>query len=156
QRVGPLLPVFLVAPASLVSLDVGLSALPEGHRPGRLDLLSRPARLAGLNGVDARLELLPTRAGRATSLREGHICQRAQPHGASPAIEHEPEEPGLHSGLRDLEVQAAAIRIEAGLVGPRHRKRIQPADCSHYVRYPGRSEIHDSQNDPQTTRGLWR
>ena len=135
QRLAPLPPVLLVAPARLNAVDVRVGSLAEGHS-------CRPASFG--NGVQAGTDRLPRLGCRGTRVGQRYVARGAKAHFAAPAGAFPHEDP-RSGALGDIEIQSITIRVAPRFLGGRNGSRAQfdhspPAsppvdtDCSEHQR----------------------
>src|SRR4051794_9637503 len=109
-----------------MSLDVGVAAFVEGHRASLLKALRGPLSVALLDRVYS-LVAQPTALLRLLA-RVGEAVERdrTETHLARSAVEHEPVDPRLGAGRRDLQIETAAVRVHARPLLARHLQRREP------------------------------
>src|SRR4029077_17864673 len=76
ERRVPLLPVHRATPAGFVGGDVGVAAFVEHHRFGFGYRLGRPLRVALLDRVEPRQQLLAALLGRVAGCSQSHSIER--------------------------------------------------------------------------------
>lgn len=123
QRVGPLIDVLRVPPASLVGLDVGLCTLIEGHRPSAFKRHGLSLLLLEEKGVITFQQDSPSFQRLLPGLCQAHGVCGPQAHAVGLAFLHVSEQPALDASLRHLQREAPAIPIEAGLCDLAHLQR---------------------------------
>ena len=110
QRHRPLRAMFLVTPFGLLRRDEFVRALAER----RNDALGSFRRSARLQRVAAGRNDRPTFRRHFARAGERHVARRAEPHFPAPSGDLPHEQPRARAGLRNIEIEAAAVGMTAG------------------------------------------
>jgi hypothetical protein len=98
-----------------VRSEIGGCCFSERHRFRGVQLLAQPIGLAILDRVNALMQQAPRGVALLTGFGECEQRDGAQPHHPRPAMERELEHPAFRPAWSDLQMQAAAIVVQARL-----------------------------------------
>ncbi len=131
QRRSPLALVLVIAPGSLVRLDIGFGGRLECDRPGGIHGRRFELALPMVHGIDTASEQLARGQRLFTRLGQRHQIHRTDAHDARPALESIPDQPRLRPGRPDIEPEVPTVAITARLLDRRHLSRGQLARRRH-------------------------
>ena len=103
-----------IAPAGLVGLDIGSSAIVEAHRARGFDLLRGILSFAAMERVDSVRQQYTLCRGFPSRICEANFREPSETHFARFAVEHVAQTPTLCALAADAQIEPATVRVHAG------------------------------------------